>query len=261
MSHLYNRRLGLGVALVASLVSSAPVWAADVLGHYEVKGKSPSGSEYSGSVDVTKTGVSTYEVVWVIGSKKSTGTGVGSGNFIAAAYTNKDSFGVSAYAGQEDGSVVGVWTNAGGKTVGSEIWTRTGVQKTATAPPKILAQATAPASAHISEGGMFPENSDNAPPVNLTEFPTDVKKIVFAGRMQNAKPGAVYKVTWISEKTTGAPENFEIATVDVAVPPDGRGVIESNLSKPDAGWPVGTYRVDVSYDGAPPEYQQRFTVK
>jgi hypothetical protein len=65
------------------LLSVAAAFAADPVGTYDVEGAYLSGSTYSGTVTVTKTG-ETYKVVWEIdGGYTFTGTAIGNGDFMA----------------------------------------------------------------------------------------------------------------------------------------------------------------------------------
>ena len=64
--------------------------------------------------------------------------------------------------------------------------------------------------------------------------------------------GGTYVIKWIAEDVgSSAPANTVIATLNESVTDVPAGaknyVVNSKLSKPSAGWPVGTYRVEVSY--------------
>ena len=111
------------------LVAAAVLWstvsalAADPAGTYRVEGANPGGSgKYSGTVSVTKTG-ETYQVVWIVGSTRYVGTGIGNKDFLAVSYKSGDATGLALY-GADGGNWAGIWTYAGGKTVGPEIWKR-----------------------------------------------------------------------------------------------------------------------------------------
>jgi hypothetical protein len=69
------------------------------------------------------------------------------------------------------------------------------------------------------------------------------------------KAGDVYVIQWIAEDVGGAaPPNTVIATVNEPVADVASGVtnyqVDSKLTKPTNGWPVGKYRVEVKLDGA-----------
>lgn len=110
-------------AAAIGLVLGVAAAYADPVGQYDVSGTNPGGrGEYSGTVTVEKTG-DTYRVVWVIGNQRYTGTGIGDANFIAVTYRSGDNTGLALYAQDGDGWK-GVWTYAGGRSMGTEIWER-----------------------------------------------------------------------------------------------------------------------------------------
>lgn len=64
--------------------------------------------------------------------------------------------------------------------------------------------------------------------------------------------GGTYVIKWIAEDVgTAAPANAVIAMLNEPVKDMQAGVknyvVNSKLTKPTNGWPVGTYRVEVSY--------------
>jgi len=75
-----------------------------------------------GTVTVSKTG-ETYRVVWVVGSTRYIGTGIGNKDFIAVSYRSGNDTGLALY-GADGGNWAGVWTYAGGQNVGAEFWKR-----------------------------------------------------------------------------------------------------------------------------------------
>ena len=79
-------------------------------------------------------------------------------------------------------------------------------------------------------------------------FATDTPKIVLHVELKGAEAGAKVVGTWIAVKTDGAPANYKIDAVTLTLD-STLDEVEVSLSKPDAGWPVGTYKVEVSYDG------------
>ncbi len=111
------------VAAVALALSAAAAFAADPVGNYSVEGTNPNGgSSYSGTVEIQKTG-QTYRVVWVVGSTRYVGTGIGNKDFIAVSYRSGNDTGLALY-GSDGGNWRGIWTYAGGRDVGTEIWKR-----------------------------------------------------------------------------------------------------------------------------------------
>ena len=117
MRHLF------AVSAAVLLWSAATAFAADPVGSYSVEGTNPgSGSKYSGTVTVEKTG-GTYSVVWVVGGDRYLGTGIGNEKFIAVSYHSGGDTGLALY-GEDGDNWIGVWTYAGGNEVGSEVWKR-----------------------------------------------------------------------------------------------------------------------------------------
>jgi hypothetical protein len=129
------------VLISACALIAAPTLAlADPTGTYNVVGRNAdNGSTYKGTAQVSRTGT-TYKVVWLIGGKQSTGTGLGThlendGKTIvtgpasdrdiglSVGYLNKDSYGIATYYRQPDGSWSGVWAYGGSQNVTVETWT------------------------------------------------------------------------------------------------------------------------------------------
>jgi len=105
---------------------------------------------------------------------------------------------------------------------------------------------TAPASTEpkFIDVVMSDNKEDKTP---MTEFKTDTAEIFIFFGLENIKSGSKIKGVWICEKAKDIPENFKIdeASVDV-------GMIDNmgnfSLSKPNKGWPVGDYRVELYVD-------------
>ena len=111
-------------------------------------------------------------------------------------------------------------------------------------------------SAHIAKAMTFPGDGDVPP---QTVFARTTPKILLALAVRAVKTGDSLTTAWIAEKADGAPANYTIATT--SIPLGASPTVSSSLSKPDAGWPLGLYRVDVSHNDGPVEYSQRFTVQ
>ena len=111
------------VGAAALLWSAATAYAADPVGRYSVEGSNPGGGgSYTGTVSVEKTG-ETYRVIWVVGGTRYIGTGIGDKNFIAVSYKSGSDTGLALY-GSDGGNWTGVWTYAGGRALGAEVWKR-----------------------------------------------------------------------------------------------------------------------------------------
>ena len=113
--------------IAAALLCMAPLAttqaaAADITGSYLVDGTSPGGGSYTGSVSVKKNADSLYQVVWTIGGEKYIGTAIGTDEMLSISYRSGNNTGVGLYVTQKNGSVKGIWTYAGGKELGGEVW-------------------------------------------------------------------------------------------------------------------------------------------
>ncbi len=95
---------------------------ADPAGKYDVAGTNPSGSTYSGTVRVQKTG-DTYKVTWNIGGTQYNGTAIGNDEFLAVSYVSGSNTGLALLSEQGD-EWKGIWTYAGGTKLGTEVWTK-----------------------------------------------------------------------------------------------------------------------------------------
>lgn len=81
-----------------------------------------------------------------------------------------------------------------------------------------------------------------------TTFEVDTKKIWVYGELAEVPAGAKVRSDWIAVKVKGAPPDYKIDSAEVTV--DGKmNQFTFSLSKPNAGWPVGEYRVDLFING------------
>ncbi|HEY6027707.1 MAG TPA: hypothetical protein VIV09_12480 [Pseudolabrys sp.] len=107
----------------AALLWTTVAFAADPTGSYDVEGANPGGGgKYRGTVTVEKTG-DTYRVVWIVGNTRYIGTGIGNKDFLAVSYKSGKDTGLALY-GADGGNWAGIWTYAGGREVGPELWKR-----------------------------------------------------------------------------------------------------------------------------------------
>jgi len=79
-------------------------------------------------------------------------------------------------------------------------------------------------------------------------FAADTPKIVLHVELKSPTVGAKIEGAWIAVKTDAAPANYKIDAATVTVDND-QDEAKFALSKPDAGWPAGTYQVEVRYEG------------
>ena len=110
------------IAGCVAVVLTATTALADPAGKYDVAGTNPSGSTYSGTVSVQKTG-DTYKVTWNIGGTQYNGTAIGNDEFVAVSYVSGSNTGLALFGADGDGWK-GIWTYAGGTKVGTEAWTK-----------------------------------------------------------------------------------------------------------------------------------------
>jgi hypothetical protein len=117
------KRISSAVILLVFALSGTAF--ADVAGRYNITGTNFNGSAYYGTVTVTKTSDSTYNVFWYTGANNSESKGIGmrSGNTFAAGYVLGESVGLVIYDIKSDGSLSGRWTIDGQDGVGTEVWT------------------------------------------------------------------------------------------------------------------------------------------
>ncbi|MEO6013578.1 MAG: hypothetical protein ABIQ30_08355 [Devosia sp.] len=117
--------------------------------------------------------------------------------------------------------------------------------------PALLALSTialaAPAYAVQIDNIILSAEEDGAE--NQDVFTADTPMIYLSANLVEFPSSSTITVIWTSVDSHGAaPANYIIAQIDLtAVDVD---ILTSTLSKPDAGWPVGTYRVDMVYEGA-----------
>ena len=93
-------------------------------GSYSVEGTNPglAAPNIRGTGTVEKTG-DTYRVIWVVGSTRYVGTGIGDHDFLAVSYKSGSDTGLALY-GADGGNWAGVWAYSGGRQMGTEIWKR-----------------------------------------------------------------------------------------------------------------------------------------
>ncbi|TGW06517.1 hypothetical protein EN788_41715, partial [Mesorhizobium sp. M2D.F.Ca.ET.145.01.1.1] len=81
-----------------------------------------------------------------------------------------------------------------------------------------------------------------------SSFPVDTPVIYVSADLVDIAPTSKITFSWVSVDSHGvAPENYTIDKVDLDVGANNQA--DSQLTKPTAGWPAGTYRVDLAIDG------------
>ena len=82
-------------------------------------------------------------------------------------------------------------------------------------------------------------------------FKPDTPKIFLRSKLVDMPAGTRLKADWIAVQTGGvAPPNYKIDSTDLKTGA-GSNVSTFSFSKPNAGWPIGDYRVDLYIDDKP----------
>ena len=83
----------------------------------------------------------------------------------------------------------------------------------------------------------------------METFAPDAPAVFVHAKFKDIASGSTVTCVFIAEDTHGAaPANYKIDSVDFKVGTI-ENVIDCSLSKPNGGWPVGSYRVDLTVDG------------
>lgn len=111
----------------------------------------------------------------------------------------------------------------------------------------LLSQAASLAQADEFENIVLSAEEGAAESVDT--FTTDTPKIYVGADLDEVSSGSKITVAWISVDSGGAaPPNYKIdeASFDVGAIENH---INASLSRPNNGWPVGTYQVQLAVDG------------
>jgi hypothetical protein len=90
--------------------------------------------------------------------------------------------------------------------------------------------------------------SDAADGEAASVIAADAAKIFVHGDLLGVVAGSRIRTDWIAVEVRGVQPDYTIDTTEVSVVPRMHKVMFS-LAKPSAGWPVGSYRVDLYIDG------------
>ncbi len=90
--------------------------------------------------------------------------------------------------------------------------------------------------------------SDSKDGAAKSTFKPATAKIFLRAKLADVPAGAKVRADWIAEKTQVAPPNYRIDQTELTGGATMNQVTYS-LSKPDAGWPTGKYRVDLFING------------
>jgi len=124
MSQKHIKRIA-GVIALSWIVVAGGATAQDITGGYAMSGYTESGSPYTGTTTIARTG-NTYSVEQNTGGGILEGTGIFQGNSLAAVFSSGGDPMLAIYDIQPDGSLIGQWTSFGGFEVGTETLTPLG---------------------------------------------------------------------------------------------------------------------------------------
>jgi hypothetical protein len=108
--------------------------------------------------------------------------------------------------------------------------------------------------------------SDESPGSNIDKFTADTSKIYLSCYSDHVKTGQIIKTLWIADNTNNvAPPNYVIEKKEIEITSDiisaNEGVTANfSLSKPNNGWPIGSYHVELYIDNKL-DQSVKFTVK
>lgn len=109
--------------------------------------------------------------------------------------------------------------------------------------------AAAPAAAATPEFSAI-EFADSADGDAADSFATNTAKIYARTDFKGVPNGATVSATWVAEKARGVAPETKIVASDVVIS-DDKNVVDFSITRPDKGWPPGSYRVDITLDGKP----------
>ncbi len=90
---------------------------------------------------------------------------------------------------------------------------------------------------------------ENWVPINISEsFSTQTPEIHAVVHLEGAKPKTIIKCSWVSVNAIATP-NYEIAAMESECYKDGDATAHFSLTRPNNGWPVGNYKLDIYIDG------------
>jgi hypothetical protein len=108
--------LAASLSMLASLAGAAE---GGVAGSYDVTGKYPDGSPYTGTVEIRASSNDTCTITWQLGSDFASGVCVRNGRILAASWQFHNKVGVVVFEIKDDGSMVGPWTIADDSSSGT----------------------------------------------------------------------------------------------------------------------------------------------
>ena len=107
----------------------------------------------------------------------------------------------------------------------------------------VLLAMTAYAASPGFRDVKFSDRRDGNSPKEV--FASDTPKIFLHAQLVEIDNGTKLTATWIAENTEGAPADFKIESTDLTASESMKDATFA-LSKPNAGWPEGNYRVELA---------------
>lgn len=104
-------------------------------------------------------------------------------------------------------------------------------------------------TASLSEATMCLNVDENMRPIDATDvFTTDTPEIFCSVKLSHAPPDTEVKAEWIYvEGELEDMENYLIT--DYTLTADGTKYLSFSVTKPDAGWPKGEYKITLYVEG------------
>ena len=92
-------------------------------------------------------------------------------------------------------------------------------------------------------------DSDGA---NTTSTFSAFDTVYVVNDVSNGVNGNIVSSNWYAENVEGIDPNLLIDTVEYTITDESyNGIVYFYFEPPDGGWPTGTYRVEVSFNGVP----------
>lgn len=97
--------------------------------------------------------------------------------------------------------------------------------------------------------------------INTTSTFSLFDTVYVVNDLDNGVAGNVVSSNWYAESADGIDPNFFIDTVEYTVVDESfNGTVHFFFEPPDGGWPTGTYRVEMFFNGVPTA-TVRFTIQ
>lgn len=115
----YKAAMRLLRILLLAMAIAMPA-AAQRSGMYDVTGRNPDGTEYTGTLRLQQVGVSSFRITWTIAGNVIEGAGMVSGLMMGVVFQLGEQTGMGMYELRPNGDLVGTWTILGSQATGQE---------------------------------------------------------------------------------------------------------------------------------------------